>query len=211
MAPAPKPPPVTSWWLCMDLGKTVSLTKLTILWDAASGSSDYSIQGSLDNITWTNLQANLSSVGGTKKEHAVSGTYRYLRIYINKAQKSYPIIYEVKLYGENVVVDTTPPTGTVTINSGANYTNSPAVSLSLSAADTGSGMGTGAQMQFSNDNKTWSSPEAYAAGKSWSLPAGDGTKTVYVKFKDAAGNWSAAYSDTIILDTAKPAIAITQQ
>ena len=62
-------------------------------------------------------------------------------------------------------------------------------------------MGAGAQMQFSNDNFTWSDPENYATTKNWTLSSGDGTKTVYVKFKDAAGNWSDVFSDTIILNS----------
>lgn len=107
------------------------------------------------------------------------------------------------------LIDATAPTGTIKINNNAPYTNSTIVTLNLSAADTGSGMGTGAQMQFSNDKTTWSTSEAYATTKSWTLTSGDGTKTVYVKFKDVAGNWSTPVSDTIILDTTKPAITIT--
>jgi hypothetical protein len=59
-------------------------------------------------------------------------------------------------------------------------------------------------MQFSNDNINWSAPETYAISKAWTLSSGDGTKPVYVKFKDGAGNWSSAYSDTILLDTSAP-------
>jgi hypothetical protein len=98
--------------------------------------------------------------------------------------------------------DTTPPTGTITINSGANYTNSTASTLTLTCSDFGSGC---SQMQFSNDNSTWSTPEAYATTKSWSLSSGDGTKTVYVKFSDNEGNWSGSFNDTIVLDTVAPA------
>jgi flagellar hook assembly protein FlgD len=47
-------------------------------------------------------------------------------------------------------------------------------------------------MQFSNDGTTWSIAEAYATTKSWTLTAGDGTKTVYVKFTDPAGNSATA-------------------
>jgi hypothetical protein len=54
-------------------------------------------------------------------------------------------------------------------------------------------------MRFSNDNLTWSSWEAYATSKTWTLTPGDGTKTVYVKFADAAGIISPGYSDTILL------------
>jgi hypothetical protein len=56
-------------------------------------------------------------------------------------------------------------------------------------------------MQFSNDDITYSTPEAYGTTKSWTLSPGDGTKTVYAKFKDVPGNWSTTYSDTIELRT----------
>ena len=104
--------------------------------------------------------------------------------------------------------DTTPPTGTIKINNDDQYTNSTSVTLTLSATDTGSGMGGGAQMQFSNDNVTYSTPEAYNTTRSWTLTSDDGTKTVYVKYKDVADNWSNPISDTIILDTTAPAISI---
>jgi len=100
--------------------------------------------------------------------------------------------------------DTTPPTGTIKINNDAAYTNSTSVTLTLSAADSGSGMGSGAQMQFSNDNSTWSTAETYATTKTWTLASGDGTKTVYVKYKDAIGNWSGTFLDTITLDKTTP-------
>ena len=93
--------------------------------------------------------------------------------------------------------DTTPPTGSILINNNALKTNSTQVTLNLSAKDL---FGV-SQMQFSNDNITWSPPEAYKTSKTWTIPSGDGTKTVYAKFKDKAGNWSKVYSDTIILDT----------
>jgi len=49
-------------------------------------------------------------------------------------------------------------------------------------------------MQFSNDNVTWSTPEAYGTSKSWTLSQEYGAKTVYVKFKDTPNNWSALLS-----------------
>jgi hypothetical protein len=98
--------------------------------------------------------------------------------------------------------DTTPPTGTITINSGASYTKATDVTLLISCADT---EGSCTQMQFSNDNSNWSTPESFATTKAWTLTSGDGTKTVSAKFKDNAGNWSIAYSDSIVLDTVQPA------
>jgi hypothetical protein len=108
----------------------------------------------------------------------------------------------------SIIQDTTPPTGTITINNGARYTNAASVTLTLSAKDNTGGSGV-SQMQFSNDNKTWSTPETYATTKTWTLKSGDGTKTVYVKYKDVAGNWSSPISSTIILDTSVPATTIS--
>lgn len=98
--------------------------------------------------------------------------------------------------------DLIPPEGTIVINGGATYTNTTSVNLTLSASDLG---GSGLfGMQFSNDASTWSSWEAYGSTKAWVLDSGDGTKTVFVRFKDNAGNVSASFSDTIVLDTSGP-------
>lgn len=69
------------------------------------------------------------------------------------------------------------------------------VGLLLSATDDISGIG---DMLISNDqdfvDAQW---ETFRAKKNWWVPLGK-TTTVYVKFRDRAGNESAAYSDTII-------------
>jgi len=106
----------------------------------------------------------------------------------------------------NFAVDTIPPTGSVAINNGATTTKSQTVTLMLTASDNA---GTVTAMKLSSDNSVWSSEESYATTKSWTLTSGEGTKTVYVKFKDVAGNWSPAFADAIILDTTAPVIAIT--
>ncbi len=95
--------------------------------------------------------------------------------------------------------DNTPPTGTISINTNSTYTNTPVVTLVLSANDNLSGV---SQMMISNTSDfTGASWENYATTKQWTLPSGDGEKTVYVKFKDNAGNESTVVSDTIILKT----------
>ena len=63
-------------------------------------------------------------------------------------------------------------------------------------------------MRFSNTGSSFSTAEAYATTKTWTLSSGAGTKTVYVQFKDAAGNWSTLpITDTIVLDTTAPTIS----
>lgn len=100
-------------------------------------------------------------------------------------------------------VDTSAPTGSITINNGTPYTNSTSVNLTLSSTDNN---GTVSQMCISNISSC-SSWEAFAASKPWSLPTGDEIKTVYAWFKDSAGNSTSSsnpYSDQIILDTTTP-------
>jgi hypothetical protein len=100
-----------------------------------------------------------------------------------------------------IIYNTTPPTGSLTINGGAIVTNSTQVQLSLSATNA-DGV---SQMQFSNDGTTWSAPEAFATMKAWALTDGDGPKQVFAQFMDSAGNWSAV-SAGITLDTTPPVV-----
>ncbi|MBI4049268.1 MAG: fibronectin type III domain-containing protein [Candidatus Doudnabacteria bacterium] len=80
-------------------------------------------------------------------------------------------------------------------------TSTTAVTLTISSADDSS-----QQMIISESSSfTGASYEAYAASKSFTLSSGDGTKTVYIKFKDAVGNVSDSNSDTVTLDTTAPA------
>jgi hypothetical protein len=100
---------------------------------------------------------------------------------------------------DTITLHTVAPTAcSVSINSGATYTNTTSTTLTLAATDTLSGI----QMNISNTS-TKGSWEAFATSKSWTLSNGDGSKTVYVWFKDAAGN-ETAVTDTITLDTTLP-------
>ena len=91
----------------------------------------------------------------------------------------------------------------VKINNGATATSSNAVTLTLSAVDP---VGV-ASMQFSNDGLIYSVEEPYAPTKAWTLVTGDGTKTVYVRFRDKSlngGNLYAPVTAQIVLDTVAP-------
>ena len=101
-------------------------------------------------------------------------------------------------------LNTASPTGSVTINGGAAYTTTQAVTLTLSAAFDG---GTITQMRISNDGIFDTEPlEDYATSKSWTLPPGDGTKNVYVRFRSSLGSESDTVISTIMLDTTHPSI-----
>ncbi len=116
--------------------------------------------------------------------------------------------------GSGGPADTEPPSGTVSVNDGAAYTNTTLVNLAVPAADSGSGM---SQVRISNSGdasngllslgKTY----AYTTPISWDLAdsttggsGANGMRTVYVQWGDKAGNWSQVGSDTILLDTVAP-------
>jgi len=94
------------------------------------------------------------------------------------------------------------PTGTMTINGGAAFTNSATVTLTLSATSVN---GPVTQMQFSKDGVNFFPFEPYATTRVVTLLPGDGPKTMYVRFADAAGKVSAIISAPISLDTGLPA------
>ncbi|MBI4089781.1 MAG: S8 family serine peptidase, partial [Candidatus Kerfeldbacteria bacterium] len=103
--------------------------------------------------------------------------------------------------------DTVAPSGTVIISSDATYTNSTNVSLTLSASDQESNV---SAMSFSNDGSTFLAWEPYATIRSgWDLTAAggseaEGVRRVYARFRDAAGNVSAASTDDVIADYTQP-------
>lgn len=101
-----------------------------------------------------------------------------------------------------VFVDSTAPDEcSVMINKGAEYVNSPNVILNISGRDLGSGL---SKMQFSNDGINWSSLSKYNGTADWTLSEKDGVKTVYARLVDTAGNTSALFSASIILDNLPP-------
>jgi hypothetical protein len=108
------------------------------------------------------------------------------------------------------IVDSDPPSGSVMINNIAEATANPAVTVKVLGRDDVSGV---TKVRLSNNGTAWSNPQSYTGDGStmqsisWDLSnptyggtSADGTKTVYVEFRDASGKWSAPATDTIELD-----------
>jgi type II secretory pathway pseudopilin PulG len=104
--------------------------------------------------------------------------------------------------------DTTAPSGSLSVLSGAGaltgYTNSTQVTVVLRATDTCAPL----SGELSNDGTTFGSPIGLSSGvsvqTSWTIPAGDGTKTVYARYKDGVPNTSLPVSASIVLDRTVP-------
>lgn len=106
--------------------------------------------------------------------------------------------------------DTEGPTGSFTIVSGTGaeqgYTSSTTITLSLAPVDSC----TPITVRFSNDNVTFGSSVTYDAlnpTTTWTVPGGDGTKSVWGRFTDGVGNVrNLTTARTIVLDQTLPTV-----
>lgn len=92
--------------------------------------------------------------------------------------------------------DSQLPTGSITINDGAETTTKSNVTLTISAIDF---KGTVQDMQLSKDNKHWYNWEPYVTKRTSVLINGPGKNTIYIRFRDGSGNVSTVYEDSILL------------
>lgn len=167
------------------------------------GSGISQMRFSNNGSTWSSWEAyrttkswDLSDVlyGGTTATGTKRAYVRYRDSAFNESMVySDTIVYQVP--------DTTAPTGSISVANGAAMTGSLVVGLTLSASDAGSGLD---DMQFSNNGSTWSAWEPYATARNgWDLSTFGGStvagsKTVYARYRDVAGNVSVSYNDTIV-------------
>lgn len=114
-----------------------------------------------------------------------------------------PILWEF-------IVDTTSPRGSIIINNGAALTHSTNVSLTIQLVSVGEDESPITEMILSNDElfdtEKW---EPFKTTRTWTLPAINGERKVFVKFRDTAGNVSLVASDSIILSIKAPDTIIT--
>lgn len=90
---------------------------------------------------------------------------------------------------------------------GAQYVSTQTPSIHLWASDAGSGVaayelweGIGAVERVVIDPAV----ATFALDRQVTLSTGDGVKVVYVRYADAAENWSATYSVEVVVDTIPP-------
>jgi len=87
------------------------------------------------------------------------------------------------------------PSGSMKINGGALRTNGTAVTIT-------STFSTATQMRFSNSGGTYSAWEPYNGTKAWSLPVGDGIKTINGQYKSTGK--AITKTASITLDATAP-------
>lgn len=160
--------------------------------DTGSGVSE--LQLSNDGTQWSDWQDYANTVEwqieGGDGLHTV-----YLRVRDQTGNVSNVATHAIQL-------DTTVSTEySLSINHGALYTNQTGVILSIGARPVTS------KMEVSNDGGFSVPIEPYDSQKEWTITAYDGSilpRTVYVRFRDYAGNVVGTVTDDIILDVNAP-------
>jgi hypothetical protein len=164
---------------------------LTLTWSGGGGAGVRDMRFSDDGAHWTVWEP--------------TNTTRAYTLPAGDGQKTVRLQYRDSLYNKSIVfsdyilLDTTAPAGSILINGGASVTTTPSVTLTLTWTDGTNGSGV-TQMRFSDDGANWTAWEAAAETRAYTLPAANGHQTVRVEFQDAAGNYSAPFSDYIDLE-----------
>nr|WP_106782733.1 cadherin repeat domain-containing protein [Lysinibacillus timonensis] len=94
-----------------------------------------------------------------------------------------------------------PPTGSLTINGGAEFTNSSNVTLDIVATDSNDNP---IEMRLKDGTGDWGEWEPYINTKPWTFSDGDGLKTIELQLRDSKSMQPDTYSDSITLDTTPP-------
>ena len=102
--------------------------------------------------------------------------------------------------------DAAAPSGTISIDGGAPSTNSTTLHLTLSATNPTSGDPV-SDMAFSVNGGPFGAFQHYAKSATVTVPAGEGTKTVAVEYRNGAGAVSAPATDTIYLVQSPPTLS----
>jgi beta-glucanase (GH16 family) len=166
-------------WIMVDLGSLNALSQVVIDWEAANA-ANYQIQGSTNGMSWTNLKTVTGGTFGTRTDtHAVSGSYRYVRIYATARstgnQWGYSI-WELKVYAQ----------GAPASSSAASSSLAPAAPLNIASATASTALTPAANAIDKNSGTRWES--YHALDPSWITLDLGSSKTL----SSIAIDWEAA-------------------
>lgn len=100
-------------WLMVDLGSNQSLGSVVIDWEAANAAS-YRVEGSTNASTWVTLATKTGGTFGNRTDTmAVSGSYRYVRMYGTARTSGYGYsIWSFKVFGATTTTSSSTPAAT---------------------------------------------------------------------------------------------------
>ncbi|MBE7680117.1 glycosyl hydrolase [Paenibacillus sp. P13VS] len=90
-------------YIIVDLGSSQSVASVILRWEAAYA-SQFQIQTSTDNSSWTTVYSNYSANGGNNTINFTPVTARYVKVYCIERATSYGFsLYEFEIYGVQAV------------------------------------------------------------------------------------------------------------
>jgi hypothetical protein len=107
---------------------------------------------------------------------------------------------------DSILLDRTPPEGTIIVDDGVPWVNDLDVDVALMFTDSLAGV---SHVRLRNEGEGWSGWSPATDFLSWSIPAGDGPKLVEAQAKDHAGNTSDVAADSVGLDRTAPTGTVT--
>lgn len=146
------------------------------------GTTDVQYTGPASLEYWQPYAANLSyTLAATQGSAIVTARYR-------------DASSNVITLSDSIILDSVAPSGAMYINGGLDYTTSRTVQLNFSVFPAGDGV------DVSIDGGAW---VPYSTPMTYTMPAGEGLKTVSAIVRDGAGN-TATFVDSVTLDTVAP-------
>ncbi|MGC9060050.1 MAG: Kelch repeat-containing protein [Thermoplasmata archaeon] len=168
---------------------TPSVTLTITSSDAGSGLRDMCFSN--DGLVWSAHETPVATKSWTLSEgDGVKVVYLKLR---DNANNSF-------ICNDTIILDTTPPSATITINNDTLYTNTENVYIQVYASDATSGVDA---IRLSNDGNSWGEWQSITQNIPWTLQSGDGLKKVYAQVRDKSG-LTTTTADTIYLDKSPP-------
>ena len=192
----------TNPWIYIDLGANYSISRVYLSWNTYYGTA-YQIQTSNDASTWTTIKTLSGQNGGVDDNTGLTGTGRYVRIYVNTRNNTSNgvRIVEMQVYGTSSL-DTQAPSAPSALVSSAITQNSFTLSWTASTDN----IGVASYEVFANSVSKGTTTSASIGITSLTAST---TYTMTVKAKDAAGNISAASAalnvTTSVASTGAPA------
>jgi len=134
-------------YIIVDLGSNQTVASVRLAWEAAYA-SQYQIQVSTNNSTWTTVYSNYSGVGGSNTITFTPTTARYVKMYAIQRATQYGVsLYEFEIYGNE---STGGGGGNVNL----------AYNRQVTASSTEAGGNVAANAVDANGNTRWSSTYA---------------------------------------------------
>lgn len=187
-------PPAVPSLISPENGGAIDTITPTFDWADVSGASSYTLQVATDNdFSYTVFSTQAIESTAVPPVPLSYGTRYYWRV----RAKNNVGTGDWSSTWSFIAKSSAPKILSFEIEARSQYTNSMSVELTISARNA-------TEMQFSSDGLAWGEWEPYQTSKSYTLETLDGSKNIYIRVRDNAGDIGQIVLGSIILDQTPP-------